>query len=460
MQLTKSQKFVCLKVKQKKNIFIEGVAGTGKTFLLKNLEQLTGKKVRLYATSGLASVNLEGYTISSNNGLKLGLYDLSKDQIKNLNDYKWDIETIIVIDEVGFLSEEQFEQIDFALRCRGNRNEFCGGFQIILAGDFRQMPHIGWGKSLEKSSFMDKFYKIELIENVRQKEDAPFFNILNKVRKNGFTNEILNFIEKNHNPKINEGIQIVATRQLMDELNNNLKPPKDTDVYEYECDLKHSDRLYDKIKLWEGMPVIITRNNTREGYYNGDTGIIVRIDENDDEVLVKLDRNKEEVWVSFVEENYETNEIEFFKFSKIEYKYVEYYDEDWGEWRKSRELFCFFKNKEGKIFDFNSFKIQKLKLSIESKKFQKVEICEKKYYDYMPILPANYLSIRRCQGLTLSNGILHESILNADLHNSKDRVNIQYVALSRFEKINQVNVKGFEKNKEKINNKKTILKIA
>jgi hypothetical protein len=75
------------------------------------------------------------------------------------------------------------------------------------------------------------------------------------------------------------------------------------------------------------------------------------------------------------------------------------------------------------------------------------------YYDYMPILPANYLSIRRCQGLTLTKGILHESILNADLYNSKDRVNIQYVALSRFEKINQVR----EKTKTKKSNATRIM---
>ena len=59
------------------------------------------------------------------------------------------------------------------------------------------MPHIGWGKNLKDSSMLDNFKIIELVENVRQKEDVPFLYILNKVRENGFTNEVINFIGKN-----------------------------------------------------------------------------------------------------------------------------------------------------------------------------------------------------------------------------------------------------------------------
>lgn len=439
MKLTKSQKFVCLKVKQQKNIFIQGVAGTGKTYLLKKIEEITGRPVMLFATSGLASVNLGGSTISSYNGLCLGMYDKTKEEIKELNSYKWYLNTIIVIDEVGFLSEEQFNQIDYALRCRGNRNEFCGGFQVILAGDFRQMPHIGWGKSLEKSEILNQFQKIELIENVRQSEDVPFFKILNKVRGNGFTNEVKNFICENQNTEINEGIQIVATRQLMDELNNKLTPPKDAVVYKYECDPFHTERLYDEIKLWEGMPVIITRNNNSKGYYNGDTGIITKIDENDKEVLVRLDRTSEEVWVSFQDEKYLSQEKKELFITSI---FENYFETDYY-----------------KCYNFNCLITNKEHLLLNKK--NKVVLIKTNYYDYMPILPANYLSIRRCQGLTLTKGILHESILNADLYNSKDRVNIQYVALSRFEKINQVHVKGFEKQKKELKiNKKITLKIA
>lgn len=458
--LTKSQKFVLMNVKQGKNIFIQGVAGTGKTYLLKKLEELTGKTVRLYGTSGLASINLGGYTISSNNGLSLGLYDLDEKQIKKLNSYKWNYKhEIIVIDEVALLSEEQLKQIDFALRCRGERNKDFGGFQLVIAGDFKQMPHIGWGKNLKNSSMLNNFKVIELVENVRQAEDVPFFNILKDVRENGFSKEVINFIYQNHKKQKESGIQIVATRQLMDELNNSLKAPKGLDIHEYKCDLNHQDRAYDSIKLWEGMPVIITRNNNRKGYYNGDTGVIVDFDKNDKEVKVKLDRTGETVWVSFVEEEFKTKEsINFEKFKiKTELVDLGYWDDsaydyeaeegcEWVEHFVETEVIyldnivCY----PSQLENINEIKAGKTKTAY------KVVYNE---YEYMPLLPASYLSIRRCQGLTLSNGTLHESILNAELYNSKDSINIQYVALSRFEKISQVHIEGLDEEKtEKTDN--------
>ena len=455
MELTKSQKYVLMNIKMKKNIFIQGVAGTGKTWLLKNISELTGRNVQLFATSGLASVNLGGNTISSNYGLKLGLYDLTEKEIKKLNSYKWNLDDIIVVDEVALLSEEQFKQVDFALRCRGCRNKHFGGFQLIIAGDFKQMPHIGWGKNLKDSSMLDNFKIIELVENVRQADDVPFFNILNKVRENGFTNEVINFIGKNQKKEKEKenGIQIVATRQLMDELNNNLNCPSNLEKYIYNCDLDHTERAYDSIKLWEGMPVIITKNNNRKGYYNGDTGVIIGFDVNDREVLVKLDRTQEEVWISFVCEYFSKTVTKKLFLEKITDEEVDngYYDDEWFENLEVNTYF-YLSELNGEAEKYIKDCISNFK-DLKVGEINEINIIDKTGYNYMPVLPASYLSIRRCQGLTLTNGILHESILNADLYNSKDRVNIQYVALSRFEKINQVHVEGLKE--EIINNSDT-----
>lgn len=456
--LTKSQKKVAYYATKKQNIFIEGVAGTGKTFLLKSLEKLTGKNVELYATSGIASINLGGYTISSSNGLKLKTYEKTDKEIKDSlykNSKEYLKNTIVVIDEIGLLSTEQFRQIDVALRARGNSKEFLGGFQVILAGDFRQMPSINWGESLENSDYINKFLKIELIENVRQKDDVPFFNILQKVRTEGITNEVKEFICKNHNPEINQGITIVATRQLMDELNSSVIPPDDAQTKIYECDLNDDDRLYDSVKLWVGMPVMICKTSYNRGYYNGDTGIIVSFDEDDNEILVKLDRTGQNVWIEFFE-----TEISKEKF-KILYEYKKNepniiskrtllinntsYIDDWDLCRSDEDkydsLMETLPDDIQEIFNNNLYYWpfrtgEKIRIIIDKKK-----------YNFMPILPANFLSIRRCQGLTLTKGILHESILYAEKYNSKDAINIQYVALSRFEKTNQFN---FKTNKKKL----------
>lgn len=455
--LTKSQKKVVYYTTKNENIFIEGVAGTGKTFILKSLEKFTGKNVELYATSGIASINLGGCTISSRNGLKLGTYEKTDNEIKDSfskNSKKYVENTIIVIDEIGLLSTEQFRQIDVALRARGNSKEFLGGFQVILAGDFRQMPSINWGESLENSTYMNKFLKIELIENVRQKEDVPFFNILQKVRTEGITSEVKDFVLNNHNPEINEGITIVATRQLMDELNSKVLPPEEVKTKIYECDLNDEDRLYDSVKLWVGMPVMICKTSYNRGYYNGDTGIIVSFDEDDNEVLVKLDRTGENVWVEFFEAEFEKEYFKmFFEFDKKEENKIVRkrtliindisYIDDWDLCEKDEAAY-------DSLMENLPDEVQAIFKNYTYYTSNQNSIITTNTINYycMPILPANFLSIRRCQGLTLTKGILHESILNAFKYNSKDAVNIQYVALSRFEKTKQFNFKTPKKKLE------------
>jgi ATP-dependent DNA helicase PIF1 len=79
IELTPSQKRALLLILQGYNVFLSGFAGTGKTWLLKMLAQLTGSPVNLYATFGLAAINLGGVTVSSHAALKLGLYKDSDD---------------------------------------------------------------------------------------------------------------------------------------------------------------------------------------------------------------------------------------------------------------------------------------------------------------------------------------------------------------------------------------------
>jgi|GEM_PF-6056232 len=413
--LTNSQKSVIQYIDLGWNVFITGVAGTGKTWLLKKLSDLSGKPVELFATSGMTAINLGGVTVSSNEALGLYGYEETNEHIKQHNEKgRYSPGTIIVIDEIGFLSIEQFHQIDYTLRCIGDEDEFCGGFQMVIAGDFRQMPPMYWGTPLDNSKILKNFQEVELVECVRQKDDLTFFNQLMKVRTEGITPEVKDFLSLHHNSDALSGPIITATRSLMDELNSSIEVP--VDFKQYSCIDEDENRLYESIKLWEGMPLIICANSTKKGYANGDMGTVVWFsgdenedddfdydDENDDDdddeyvprykVAVRLERTQEIVYVDFHTKSYSVPLL------------TQQEDED-GVMR---------------------------------------EVCikQKKLYEYMPILPVYYLSIRRVQGLTLQSGILHNSIVEAKNH-SEDFVNIQYVALSRFEKINQCHIQGLQ----------------
>ena len=49
----------------KKNLFITGRAGTGKSTLLSYFKSITGRKVALLAPTGVAALNIGGQTIHS-----------------------------------------------------------------------------------------------------------------------------------------------------------------------------------------------------------------------------------------------------------------------------------------------------------------------------------------------------------------------------------------------------------
>lgn len=372
IKFTASQSETINLIKTGKNVYLKGVAGTGKTFLLNSLSKIfPNKNVYLTASSGAAALNLnEGRTISS--FLGLGKYDAATYTgycRYNLNN------SILVIDEIGLIGESQWEFVLKSIKKNSSRGKRP---QIIIAGDPAQMPPIHWDNPMSKKQ-LKSFRKFELKEIVRQK-DKDFIEQLMKLRKKTLTKKGLDFFVKNSGNKSKKGVRLMATRPLMDEFNNKIieKNKKKVKINHDLSEIRDPDKPYNTLGLFEKMRVLITRNKYNYGtpvYINGDTGIIEEIDTSDDSVLVRLDRNNEKVWV-FKAQN---------EFSET----VQYTDE------------------KGNILKKEQYHT----------------------YSYYPLLPAYALSVRRAQGLTLTKGIIDKSIIE-----SNDRA-VQYTALSRFKKI-------------------------
>ncbi len=126
---------------------VTGKAGSGKTHLLNQFikkSRQAGKKVAITATTGIAATHLGGETI--HRWSKIGILDnLPKDFFKKLTkkDKKRLIETdILIIDEISMLHDFQFDLINRILKViRANDQPF-GGLQLVLSGDFFQLPPV------------------------------------------------------------------------------------------------------------------------------------------------------------------------------------------------------------------------------------------------------------------------------------------------------------------------------
>ncbi len=126
---------------------LTGPAGTGKTFVLNKFIQIAkaeGKKISVTATTGLAATHLGGATIHAWSGigiadeLKPGFADhMSKSRREIIE--KTDI---LIIDEISMLHDFRLDMIDEVCRVVRRRDEPFGGIQIVMSGDFFQLPPV------------------------------------------------------------------------------------------------------------------------------------------------------------------------------------------------------------------------------------------------------------------------------------------------------------------------------
>lgn len=129
-----------------KNFLITGEAGTGKTSLLLKLVnqfQASGIKYRICAPTGIAAVNCNGATIHSTFGINpFQKIDEPTNNYKSNAKSRWIGVRTIIIDEISMVSKKLFMQIETALQNILQKFVPMGGVQLVVFGDFLQLPPI------------------------------------------------------------------------------------------------------------------------------------------------------------------------------------------------------------------------------------------------------------------------------------------------------------------------------
>ena len=138
------------------NAFITGMAGSGKTHLLNQyIDYLQQHKVgvAITASTGIAATHLGGQTIHSWSGL--GIKDsLNKHDIEVLSEKsylrkRYANTDVLIIDEISMLHHFRLDLVDkIAREMKGVDMPF-GGMQVILCGDFFQLPPVSRGEEPE-----------------------------------------------------------------------------------------------------------------------------------------------------------------------------------------------------------------------------------------------------------------------------------------------------------------------
>ncbi len=193
------------------NVFITGSAGTGKSYLLKLIKDIYNPYgFALAASTGIAAVQIGGVTIHSWAGIGKG--DAPREQIiEHLDSFKGSKQRkqmraarILAIDEVSMISADTFELLDYVLRYVRRVDAPFGGIQLILLGDFLQLPPISQGENYSRFCFESDVWsglKIKTYElkQIYRQQDQRLVALLNNLRFGTLTSEDKQTLESRMN---------------------------------------------------------------------------------------------------------------------------------------------------------------------------------------------------------------------------------------------------------------------
>ncbi len=299
------------------SVLLTGAAGTGKTYLLRRFIKRAredGKAVSVTATTGLAATHLNGATIHAWAGI--GVQDeLSKTHLQKVSKQRRDIinkTDVLIIDEISMLHDFRLDMVDEVLRHVREDNAPFGGIQVVLCGDFFQLPPINRQESRQGSFVTSSrvwqdgdFAVCYLDRQYRQSEDEDYRDILNGIRAGVLTRNQLDVLQARA-----EGVddpftirtRLLTTNADVDSINLQHLSKIKEDVHEYSMQtsggkafvetLKRSCLAPEVLQLKKGASVMCIKNSTDKKYVNGSLGVVEDFDKNTGFPLVRLNTGK------------------------------------------------------------------------------------------------------------------------------------------------------------------------
>ena len=287
--LNEEQKRALEQLAQPKDlVLLEGLAGTGKTFLLdaaREVWEREGYRVTGAAIAGKAALELqEGAGIPSSTVHSF------------LADPQLNEKTVLVIDEAGMVGANQLRQV--------LEHAYEAGAKVCLAGDYRQLPAIQ--EAAPFKHLCDRHGAAELREVTRQHElwesealkqlaDGDVRGALSQYELagrlhqakdgSGARAQLVEAWVSQRSEDLEKTLVLTGTNEERQDLNRRMQQER-LRLEELErdrCAYRGEDRFF------VGDRVAFTGRGV--GYVNGDLGVIEQI-QNRDELTVRLDREE------------------------------------------------------------------------------------------------------------------------------------------------------------------------
>lgn len=295
------------------SVLLTGAAGTGKTYVLNKFikrARKQGKSVAVTATTGLAATHLNGTTIHAWSGI--GVHDsLDKYAASRLGKSRQDLirkADILVVDEISMLHDFRLDMVDEILRMVRDSIEPFGGVQVVLCGDFFQLPPVNRNDSRQGSFVIASnawqqgaFNVCYLEKQYRQVNDQDYTDILNGIRAGFLTRSQLDALQSRSqavDDPFATRTRLLTVNVDVDSVNNKQLDELDGELHEYEMEthggknyveqLKRSCLAPETLRLKKGAAVMCIKNSPDRRYANGSLGIVVDFEDKTDLPVVEL----------------------------------------------------------------------------------------------------------------------------------------------------------------------------
>lgn len=299
-----------------KSVLLTGQAGSGKTYVLNEFirhAKKEGKAISVTATTGLAATHISGTTIHAWSGI--GIHDeLPKNFFKDLPKGRRDIiekAVVLIIDEVSMLHDYRLDMVEeVTRRVRGGDKPF-GGLQVILCGDFFQLPPVNrhdskqGGFVVHSKAWQMLAPTICYLSEQHRQEDDSFLDVLTAIRANDVrrrhAESLLSRVDAAL-PGQQEITELHTVNIDVDEINQDRLQQLDgnsctyamqtTGKENYVATLKRSCLALENLVLKKGALVMCIKNSPDKKYVNGSLGIVKDFEKDSHYPIVELRNGK------------------------------------------------------------------------------------------------------------------------------------------------------------------------
>lgn len=331
------------------NIIFHSPGGTGKSWTLKEIAKYCKNKlhkvVACTATTGVAAINLnspENAISSSTLHSWAGIGVVSEDTSVQKLFYKvwnhpgsrdkWLATDVLIIDEISMLGLSLFDKLDYIGRKVRRSPDFpFGGIQLIVSGDFLQLPPVKDNWVFKSSVWEECKFTSVVLEEAKRYKDLDWFNMLLRIRIGDHTKEdvkklysrniayqkLIEDTEKKSDTQTIKPTILYSTNKNVQEHNEKelFKLPgasrtfiaddvftqlNEGGKYEHYVNLL-DDAIPKAVQFKTGAQVMLKVNlDVKQGYVNGSRGVVLDI--GPDYMVVKFINGSEKkiqkhVWV-------------------------------------------------------------------------------------------------------------------------------------------------------------------